>query len=136
MSKLRNELSVSTPGRVCLFGEHQDYLQLPVIASAISLRISITGRRQKERMITIDLPDLNDSETIDLNEPVNYDRERDYFKSSLNVLLREGYTFSDGFKCNVKGNIPINAGTSSSSALVVTWINFLTRMSDQSVILL
>jgi galactokinase len=136
MSKLRNELSVSTPGRVCLFGEHQDYLQLPVIASAISLRISITGRRQKERMITIDLPDLNDSETIDLNEPVNYDRERDYFKSSLNVLLREGYTFSDGFNCNVKGNIPINAGTSSSSALVVTWINFLTRMSDQSVILL
>lgn len=27
--------------------------------------------------------------------------------------------------------IPINAGTSSSSALVVTWVNFLAQMSDQ-----
>ena len=25
------------PGRVCLFGEHQDYLGLPVIAAAIPL---------------------------------------------------------------------------------------------------
>jgi galactokinase len=24
---------VSTPGRLCLFGEHQDYLGLPVIAA-------------------------------------------------------------------------------------------------------
>ncbi|HLX11276.1 MAG TPA: galactokinase family protein [Bacteroidota bacterium] len=34
-------LRVSTPGRICLFGEHQDYLHLPVIAAAISLRITI-----------------------------------------------------------------------------------------------
>ena len=136
MAKLKNEIAISTPGRVCLFGEHQDYLHLPVLAAGISLRITITGRRQTRRLISIDLPDLSDSELINLDDPITYVRERDYFKSSLNILLRKGYTFSGGFDCAVKGSIPINAGTSSSSALVVGWINFLTRMSDQAEILL
>ena len=34
-------MEISTPGRICLFGEHQDYLGLPVLAMAISLRINI-----------------------------------------------------------------------------------------------
>ncbi len=135
MTNSRNELTISTPGRVCLFGEHQDYLQLPVLASAISLRIIMTGRRHTDRLITIKLPDLSGSEVIDLNEPIIYTQERDYFRSSLNILLRKGFTFSTGFNCIVSGRIPINAGTSSSSALVITWINFLTRMSDQAEIL-
>jgi galactokinase len=33
----------------------------------------------------------------------------------------------------VRGEIPISAGTSSSSALVVSWVNFLARMSDAGV---
>lgn len=135
MTNSRNELTISTPGRVCLFGEHQDYLELPVLASAISLRINITGKPRTDRLITIDLPDISGGEVIDLNEPIIYIRERDYFRSSLNILLREGFTFSTGFNCVVNGKIPINAGTSSSSALVISWINFLTRMSDQSEIL-
>ncbi len=135
MTNLRNELKISTPGRVCLFGEHQDYLHLPVLASAISLRITITGNRRNDRIIHIDLPDISSQETINLDEPIIYTKERDYFKSSLNILLRRGYTFSTGFSCVVNGKIPINAGTSSSTALVVTWINFLTRMSNQCTVL-
>ncbi len=131
MTELKNELVVSTPGRLCLFGEHQDYLGLPVIASAISLRITMRGKRTRDRQIKIELPDIGGREVIDLNKPAAYQVERDYFRSSLNILLRKGYTFASGLDCIVKGNIPINAGASSSSALVVTWINFLTRMSDQ-----
>jgi galactokinase len=29
--------SISSPGRICLFGEHQDYLGLPVIPMAINI---------------------------------------------------------------------------------------------------
>jgi galactokinase len=125
------KLLTSTPGRVCLFGEHQDYLGLPIIAASISLRVYIEGTRRKDNLIDIKLPDINDSEEFSLNFPLKYVKERDYFRSSLNVLYRNGFTFSNGIDCTVKGEIPINAGTSSSSALIITWINFLSQMSDQ-----
>lgn len=131
MSELKNRLKISTPGRVCLFGEHQDYLRLPIIASAISLRISLSGIRRTDKLIHINLPNISAKEIISLSEPINYTTNRDYFKSGLKVLQKKGYTFSTGFDCTIEGKIPINAGTSSSSALNVTWINFLTQMSDQ-----
>jgi len=130
-----NKLKISTPGRVCLFGEHQDYLHLPVVASAISLRISVEGVRRADKLIVIDMPDINRRESFSIAEPITYTKERDYFKSSIQVLLKRSFTFASGFDCTVRGKIPINAGTSSSSALIVTWINFLSRMSDQKVIL-
>ncbi len=125
------ELIVSTPGRVCLFGEHQDYLRLPVIPCAISLRISISGRRRNDSEVHIDLPDIQSEEFFLLQNTQPYVKERDYFRSSINVLLRHGFTFSKGVDCRVQSTIPINAGTSSSSALIVSWINFLALMSDK-----
>ncbi len=132
---MNHKLKISTPGRVCLFGEHQDYLHLPIVACAISLRISVEGFRRNDKLINIHLPNISKRESFYIDEPIVYSKERDYLKSSLKVLLRKGYTFSSGFDCVIDGKIPINAGTSSSSALIVTWINFLTRMSDQSEIL-
>ncbi len=129
------DLKISTPGRVCLFGEHQDYLQLPVIPCAISLRIALKGEKRNDSNVNINLPDINSSESFMLNGRLHYDQERDYFKSVVNVMIKHGFTFSKGFDCTVKGNIPINSGTSSSSALIVTWVNFLSRMSDQPKIL-
>jgi galactokinase len=126
-----NHLTVSTPGRICLFGEHQDYLHLPVIPAAISLRVAIEGIRRPDQEVRIRLPDINAEEKFSLAGPLEYKRERDYFRSTVNVLRRAGLTFSTGFDCVVHGNIPINAGTSSSSALVVSWVNFLARMCDQ-----
>ena len=124
-------IRLSTPGRVCLFGEHQDYLDLPVIPCAISLRIVLEGSYRADRQIRIDLPDIGSFETFSIDGPLPYSAERDYFRSAMNVVRREGMTFSRGFDCAVRGKIPINAGTSSSSALIVTWVHFLAIMSDQ-----
>ncbi|MCD6165840.1 GHMP kinase [bacterium] len=118
-------LQVSAPGRICLFGEHQDYLQLPVIAAAISLRITITGHARTDKQIHFQLPDINDSETIQLQPEIPYQKERDYFRSALNVLQRQGLAITHGFDCEVRSTIPINSGTSSSSALIVAWVKFL-----------
>jgi galactokinase len=96
------------------------------------LRIGIEGRKREDSQIIIHLPDINEEEVFSLDKPIAYDKERDYMKSVVNVLKRHGMTFSRGVECTVKGEIPINAGTSSSSALIVTWVNFLARMSDQS----
>ncbi|MFD1139643.1 mevalonate kinase [Larkinella insperata] len=125
-------LSVSTPGRICLFGEHLDYLGLPVIAAAINRRIRITGSHRPDSKVIINLPDINEREEFDLTgSSLIYTKPRDYFRSSYNVLVRHGYRFSKGVECEVRGNIPINSGTSSSSALVASWLHFLMRLSDR-----
>ena len=123
-------ITVSTPGRICLFGEHQDYLGLPVIAAAIDRRISIEGKKRDNDRMVISLPDIGTEVSFPVGGPLEYVQERDYFRSSVNVLQKHGHKFSRGYDCSVHGRIPINAGTSSSSALVVSWIHFLSHISD------
>ena len=127
---MKKTIKVSTPGRICLFGEHQDYLGLPVIAAAISRRVNIEGNQSSDAKATIHLPDIHRSMKFDIFSEMPYQSNRDYFRSALNILQREGYTFNNGINCTVKGNIPINSGTSSSSALLANWIHFLSLIAD------
>jgi galactokinase len=129
-------IHVSAPGRICLFGEHQDYLGLPVIAAAISRRVHITGAARNDQKVILHLPDVAQIEQFVLNggHSLVYTKPRDYFKSVLNVLMQRGLTFSHGFEATVRGNIPINSGTSSSSALVVAYIAFAAEASDQQIV--
>tara|TARA_Y100001934_G_C12330509_1_gene764817 strand:- start:784 stop:1836 length:1053 start_codon:yes stop_codon:yes gene_type:complete len=125
-------LEITTPGRICLFGEHQDYLGLPVIAMGISLRATISGYKRSDRQVIIHKPDLEETEIFSLDN-LNYNKPRDYFKSAINVCSAEGLIFENGFECEIKSNIPIKAGTSSSSAITVSWIHFLSYMTDKKV---
>jgi len=127
---MREEINVSAPGRVCLFGEHQDYFGLPIIAAAIDLRISISGKKRKDNILNIDLPDIGETEEFTLEKEVEYTKERDYLKSAVNVLKRKGIRFPSGWDCLIRGTIPINSGTASSSALVVAWIKFLLETAE------
>ena len=125
-------MEISTPGRICLFGEHQDYLGLPVIAMAISLRMKIVGEKRLDTIINIDMPDIGKKEIFSLDK-LDYSHSRDYFKSGIKICQKEGLKFSKGFNCKINSKIPISAGTSSSSALTVSWINFLSKMADNPV---
>jgi galactokinase len=116
--------TASAPGRICLFGEHQDYLGLPVISAAIGLRLSIDVTlddpgRNRYRII---MPDIGREEIIDRTSPLEYRHERDYFRSALKVLRDEGIETPAALTATLSSQIPIAAGTSSSSALVVAWI--------------
>lgn len=127
-----NSIFASTPGRICLFGEHQDYLGLPVIAAAISRRINIEAYQTDQPQVRLTLPDLGREEEFAIAQfPLAYTHGRDYFQSAMNVLYREGLRFSAGIDARIWGNIPINAGTSSSSALVVNWLAILSRLADE-----
>ena len=123
-------MRISTPGRICLFGEHQDYLGLPVIAMAISLRVILEGKKRQDRKVIIHKPDLGETESFLLDDLL-YTKSRDYFKSGIGVCQNEGLTFSSGFECEITSKIPIRAGTSSSSAISVSWIHFLSQMADE-----
>ncbi len=121
------------PGRLCLFGEHQDYLGLPTIAVAIDKHIYLECVPKTNSEIKIFRPDITSASLkIPLSEErCAYQGERgdDYLKACYNVLLRAGCRWDHGFECKITGTIPINAGASSSSALV---IGSLLAFSDQA----
>lgn len=124
---MSQEVIVQAPGRLCLFGEHQDFLGLAVIACPIDLTITITCRPRRDRHLAVHFPDLAGCprDLIRADRLAKYRHNRDYVRSVTNVLRRQGLHIKQGYDCIVHGTIPINAGTSSSSALVVAWTAFL-----------
>lgn len=122
------ELTTVAPGRICLFGEHQDYLKLPVIAAAIDLQVTINGNLRPDRRVCVSMPDIDTADSFELpsrGKTLACRHDRDYFHSAINVLSRAGFYWQTGFDCTVRGNIPINAGCGSSSALTVAWCRYL-----------
>ena len=128
-SILLRMINISTPSRICLFGEHQDYLGLPVAATSISLRSIISGKKRDDKQVIINLPDIKKKEMFYIDQ-LDYQNSRDYFKSGIKVCKESGMIFNNGFECTIRSNIPIKAGLSSSSSIVVGWINFLSFVSD------
>jgi galactokinase len=113
------------PGRTCLFGDHQDYLGLPVIACAIDRNIKLTAEQNDTDTFVLNMIDINEIRVIDIDASFTVLEPRDYFASSLRVLRRYGCVPTAGYNIIITGDIPINSGTSSSSALLMAWIRFL-----------
>lgn len=126
---------VSTPSRLCLFGEHLDYHSLEVITMAIDLRFSaeITCRNDGRAVIlikdeAIDTLNQRNEECAyekfeyDLTRDLVYENSRDYFKSSFNVIKKRGYDISCGFDIKMDSDIPIGKGMCSSSTMIVVLI--------------
>ena len=86
----------SAPGRLCLFGEHQDFLGLPVIALAVTREIAFQGVSRTDGLLCLDLPDIADRDEIDPREELPYRSKRDYLRSTVNVLRREGLRYGQG----------------------------------------
>lgn len=120
-----NKIISIAPGRTCLFGDHQDYLGLPIIACAISRNIKLEAVENGLRLLNLDKPDINIKRVIDIDSEIPNIEKGDHLLFALKVLKRYGCIPTKGYDITISGNLPINAGTSSSSALVVSWINFL-----------
>ena len=118
-------ITIETPGRICLFGDHQDYLQLPVIACAINRKIVLTAKKNNSGYFEIFMPDVSAKRTINISETFDVLEPNDFFASTLRVVKRYGCIPNTGYSIEIKSTIPINAGVSSSSALVVAWVHFL-----------
>lgn len=120
-------IEINAPGRVCLFGDHQDYLGLPIIACAIDLHINLQATLNKSNILRIHFLDLKEKRSLELPYDFsNYD-PNDTFIAALKVLKDYGCNPKQGYDIQIKGSIPINAGLSSSSALLVAWVSFLIK---------
>ncbi|MHA2288032.1 MAG: mevalonate kinase family protein [Promethearchaeota archaeon] len=114
--------AISSPGRICLFGEHQDYLGLPVIPMAINRRLYLyykvesnksSAKVYSEALSLIENLDHQDIDKL-TGSPFDYIKAVfNFFKSSIsgNPLPTE---------LNIRSNIPIKSGLSSSAALIVS----------------
>jgi len=130
----------STPSRICLFGEHQDYLGLEVIASAIDLRFSADASDAPGDLLAIDIRDSSISELgqknteglyqhyeIDLSAPIVFDKKRDYFKSIVKQLRKSGCK-PTGANIKLDSEIPIGKGMCSSTTMVLVMTAALAKL--------
>jgi len=116
--------TVHSPARVCFFGDHQDYLELPVIAGTIDRFMNFEVRPTTTNTFIMELSDLGQHMEIPIDPAQVYPQraEIDFFRAGLRVAARYGYKAERGLRIRVSSDIPINAGVSSSSALVVGWL--------------
>ena len=121
----KKTIKIQAPGRICLFGDHQDYLGLPIIACAINRYIYISAIPNEDAVLRIVMPDIGEKREIYLNQPIQPISKKDHFVSAIKELELEGCIPNTGYNVEIKGTIPINAGLSSSSAIIVAWISFL-----------
>ncbi|MYA12975.1 MAG: hypothetical protein F4Z32_16095, partial [Gemmatimonadetes bacterium] len=111
------------PGRVNLIGEHTDYNGLPVLPIAIDRAVRIGFRVVGEPVVRLDstgprFPPL----TFQLKRPIEPAAQGDwsnYVRAAARGLLERGLRLERGIEGTVSGDVPIAAGLSSSSALVV-----------------
>ena len=119
----------SAPARVCLYGEHQDYLGLKVIPAAINLRLNISSTKKGDNKINIQSMDVG---TV-VNIPIgisslssNQKKFQNYLEAGLLALKKiiKNIDFPP-LSVKIHSDIPIASGLSSSAALLVGWIKHL-----------
>ncbi len=125
------------PGRVNLIGEHTDYNGLPVLPIAIDRAVRIGFRILGEPVVRLDstgprFPPL----TFQLKRPIEPAAQGDwsnYVRAAARGLLERGLRLERGIEGTVSGDVPIAAGLSSSSALVVASALALLRANGVGV---
>ena len=103
---------------------------LPVIASTIDRYMELKAKPIQSNEFRLELKDMNSFRTIPLDTNAEKVAPGDYIRSAMAILLEKGFRFKQGHKIEISGNIPINAGLSSSSALTVAWIRFLVAVQE------
>lgn len=125
------KVEASAPGRLCLFGEHQDYLGLPVIAMTIDLFMRVEAERiDGEENLILYFEDLNKEERLELNNGrLPYRSGVDHVHSAINVLRDEGFPLFPA-KLRFRSGIPVNSGSSSSTATLLSMMSALATMAN------
>ena len=126
------DIYIKVPARICFFGDHQDYLGLPVIAGTINRFITVYAKENNNNSFNISMPDIKRKRIINIQNQILNVKQGDYFLSSIDILKKLGFNFHKGYDVVITGDIPVNAGLSSSSALVVAWIRFLIQIQEDS----
>ena len=127
----------SAPARICLYGEHQDYLLQKVIPAAINLRLNISSEINDDKHLKITSSNLNETITVSPNieKLSNFESSFKTFIEAGIISLKKTYSEIDipTINSTISSFIPVASGLSSSAALLVGWISHLTGILEMNV---
>jgi len=134
---LSRRYRVIAPGRVNLIGEHTDYNDLPVLPMAIDRSVEIEFEVLDEPVLRLQTSLAGYGVA---RFPLNPDMGRapqgewsNYLRAAALGLLEEGLPLDHGIAGTVGGTVPLAAGLSSSSALVVATALALLRANGHEM---
>lgn len=129
----------AAPGRINIIGEHTDYNEGLAMPAAIDRWVVITFARRTDTNINIRSLNFRSQLAFSLHHtPIISETWQKYVYGALRVF-REVSEVLHGFDALIWGNVPLNAGVSSSAALEVALLNGLravyeTNISDLSIV--
>jgi len=125
----------TAPGRINLLGEHVDYLGGRVLPAAIDRGITVVGRPSGDGVLRV--------HSVAFDERIEWDEGilscaapgswRTYLWGVLRELAARGVPWT-GATLVVAGDVPLGAGLSSSAALEVALLGWLTRAAGQAIV--
>lgn len=122
------------PGRVNLIGEHTDYNDGFVMPAAIDLSVFVRVWPREDRKLQIRAEDFAEEVEFDLDEPNPMPRGHwaDYPIGVAIMLERAGYRLRGAF-LQIRGDVPVGSGLSSSAAVEVATACALTANSGLKI---
>lgn len=121
------------PGRVNLIGEHIDYAGLPVFPMALQREVRIACRPRDDGLVLAATTDPSyppcHFETGPDIEPYEDGDWGNYLKAAVQGMVR-AYDLERGFDAVIDSSVPVAAGLSSSSALVIATALALAGSND------
>ena len=124
------EVAVRAPGRVNLIGEHTDYNSGYVLPAAIDRAITMAGRRRSDRTVRLHSLDLDQISEFSLDSIERDARHpwSNYVRGVSKLLEAGGHTLP-GAEIIFGGDVPREAGLSSSAALEVAAVAFWQKLA-------
>ncbi|KAL7558892.1 hypothetical protein ACA910_019428 [Epithemia clementina (nom. ined.)] len=132
------------PARICFFGEHQDYLGLPVIACAVPLHCRLQIRVDRDsRILRLRVPKLGKIQDYHLDalpprqssdiasSASTTDNVPDFALAAIHEAIDDGWELV-GADCMSETLFPMQAGISSSSAFCVAFCHALAHMAGKT----
>jgi galactokinase len=114
------ELTVYSPGRVNLIGEHTDYNDGYVFPAALALGTVVAARRREDGVLHTVAARMDGEDTADLTDlrPAEGPEWARFVRGVAALLIQDGYALY-GADLYIDGDLPLSSGLSSSASLEV-----------------